>query len=90
MISISTAIGLRVLHSSIHYECLECGELVPLGCCTCGPHRRLRPAGLPAELLEALKASDAALRHHPGGDNRSDADIEAAHAAIAKAEGQVE
>ena len=56
MISISTAIGLRVLHSSIHYECLECGELVPLGCCTCGPHRRLRPAGLPAELLEALKA----------------------------------
>lgn len=25
------------------YECLECGELVPEGCCTCGPRQRLRP-----------------------------------------------
>ena len=25
------------------YECLECGEVVPEGCCTCGPRQNLRP-----------------------------------------------
>ena len=27
------------------YECQTCGELVPLGCCTCGPQQRLRVIG---------------------------------------------
>lgn len=27
------------------HECLTCGELVPLGCCTCGPRQRLRKLG---------------------------------------------
>ncbi len=39
------------------------------------------------ELLEALKQNDAAMRFHPGGDNRSEDDIQATAAAIAKAEG---
>ena len=27
---------------TMHYECFECGELVPEGCCTCGPRQKLR------------------------------------------------
>ena len=39
-----------------------------------------------ADLLAALKDADAALRNHPGGDCRSEADRDSARAAIAKAE----
>ena len=39
-----------------------------------------------ADLLAALKDADAALRNHPGGDCRSEADRDSARAAIARAE----
>lgn len=39
------------------------------------------------DLLLALIAADAALRNHPGGDCRSEADIEAARAVIEKVKG---
>lgn len=39
-------------------------------------------------LLASLKIADAALQSHPGGDCRDQKDIEAARAAIAKAEGK--
>lgn len=54
--------------TAIHYTCLECGELVPLGTCTCGPRRRLKPASISAELLEALKAMLAQLKFAPRGE----------------------
>lgn len=40
-----------------------------------------------AVLLAALRAADAAMRAHPGGDCRSDADRDAAELALAKTEG---
>ena len=32
--------------NAAHYECLKCGELVPDGCCTCGPRRMLQLLGV--------------------------------------------
>jgi len=29
------------------YVCQTCGELVPLGCCTCGPRQKLQAVGSP-------------------------------------------
>jgi len=39
-------------------------------------------------LLTALEAADAALRHHPGGDTRSNDDAQLAMLAIAQAKGR--
>ena len=38
--------------SAMHYECLECGELVPEGCCTCGAHRKLRLLDITCEFID--------------------------------------
>jgi hypothetical protein len=47
--------------------------------------KRLCNAAPAPKLVEALRTADAALRHHRGGDSRSDEDIELARAALADA-----
>jgi len=41
--------------------CVRCGELIPQGCCTCGPRQELRPIP-PHDLAELV-----VWRTHPAG-----------------------
>ena len=38
--------------TTAHYECLSCGELVPDGCCACGPRRSLRLLSVTCEFTK--------------------------------------
>lgn len=77
-------------HGRIHVVAGKLGRIATVHGYGIGEHRIRRDACVMAaapELLDALKDAHAALRYHPGGDTRPEANIDRAKWAITVAEG---